>query len=209
MYKTGDKDKALVFHKHKKNFTADLETLRSKHAHDEEATLPKYHYADVAYTVEKCFPDIGLQDLEVGIVRAIGLCSKEIPNVADIDAFVCWEVGWPTDGPQVAQGKGNTDVVRNSGSPGMMVVVVVVVGGGGGKGGDVVLYSMDGVEFQYKKVVKIDRTKAFQRFLERKKATFEVFHNRGFLRKAISLGRAVVKLDDLLVHSEVYEVVEV
>ena len=64
-------------------------------------------------------------------------------------------------------------------------------------------------EFNYSKVLKIERTKAFQRFLERRKATFEVFHYRGFLRKSISLGRGMLKLDGLLNRTEVVEVVEV
>lgn len=64
-------------------------------------------------------------------------------------------------------------------------------------------------EFNYKKLLKIDRTKSFQRFVERRKATFEVIHYRGFLRKSVSLGKGHLKLDAFLDKSEVHEVIEV
>jgi hypothetical protein len=42
-----------------------------------------------------------------------------------------------------------------------------------------------------------------------KKATFEVFHYRGFLRKAISLGKATIKLEQFLNKAEIHQVLDV
>ncbi|CAG8836489.1 9571_t:CDS:2, partial [Racocetra persica] len=42
----------------------------------------------------------------------------------------------------------------------------------------------------------------------RKKAIFEVFHYRGFLRRAISLGKAQLKLDSLAGKAEIHEVLD-
>lgn len=38
--------------------------------------------------------------------------------------------------------------------------------------------------------------------------TFEIFHYRGFLWKALSLGKVVVKLDGLLDNCEIHEIVD-
>jgi len=65
------------------------------------------------------------------------------------------------------------------------------------------------LEFNWKKVINIERTKAFQRYLSSKKATFEVFHYKGFLRKAISLGKATFKLEQLLNKAEIHHVLDV
>lgn len=55
----------------------------------------------------------------------------------------------------------------------------------------------------HKRVLKIERTKAFQRFVERRKLSMELWQYRGFLRKAVSLGRVAVRLEDLLTRAEI------
>lgn len=69
------------------------------------------------------------------------------------------------------------------------------------------------VEYMYTKKIKIERTRTFHRFLERKKASFEVFHYRGMLfgltGRRVSLGKCLVKMDGLLGKCEVHEVLEV
>ena len=173
-YQNGDKESALRFHKYKKNLAADLASLESHN------TVPKFHYEDVTYTIERTFTELALNDMEVCVLRAVGLNSKEVPS-SDIESYVNWEVGWPTEGPNASQGKGDTTVVKRS---------------------------MDPI-YNFTKVIKIERSKPFQRFLERKKAVFEVFHSRGFLRKPLSLGKGLLKLDALMNQSEVSELIEV
>jgi hypothetical protein len=58
-------------------------------------------------------------------------------------------------------------------------------------------------QLDFKKLFKIERTKPFQRFVERKKIGLELWQYRGFLRKSVSLGRVTLKLDDLLEKAEV------
>ena len=66
--------------------------------------------------------------------------------------------------------------------------------------------------YAFTKKIKIERTKTFQRFLERKKATFElVFHSVQYFvmaKKTVS-ARAQVKLDTLLSKCEIHEMIPV
>ncbi|ORX79251.1 hypothetical protein K493DRAFT_342720 [Basidiobolus meristosporus CBS 931.73] len=96
----------------------------------------------------------------------------------NVDAYVSFDLGWPTEGS--GPGKGDTAVIRKSMDP----------------------------EFQFNRRIPIERTRSFQRFVERKKAVFEVFHYRGFLWRAVSLGKVQVKLDRLLHRCEIHEVLE-
>ena len=102
-YKTGDKQNALQFHKMKKTIEADLASIKSAQTH--QLPPPPFIFRDVSYKTEKVFMEIAMTDMEIGIVRCIGLPS-------DADIYISWEVGWPTEGPNVAQGKGDSEVFK-------------------------------------------------------------------------------------------------
>ncbi|CAG8528003.1 14725_t:CDS:2, partial [Cetraspora pellucida] len=176
--RSGNKNQAIAFLRYKKGFSADLTSLKSYQKHNKD--IPPFHYRDVTYNIENAFLELSANDMEVCIERAWTLGNKEV-NGKDVEAYVSWDIGWPTEGSSGAgSGKGDTSVAKRSMDP----------------------------EFNYKKIISIERTKSFQRFISRKKATFEVFHYRGFLRRAISLGKAQLKLDSLTGKAEIHEVLD-
>ena len=67
------------------------------------------------------------------------------------------------------------------------------------------------IEYNFKALVKIERTKAFQRFLERRKVNVEIFHQTksffGIMSSKVVIGKAVIKLDDLLTKCEIHQFV--
>jgi hypothetical protein len=64
-------------------------------------------------------------------------------------------------------------------------------------------------QFNFTQLIPIERTKPFQRHLERKKLAVELFHYRGFLWKSYSIGKAQMRLDRLLKETVVEETVQV
>ncbi|RIA99742.1 hypothetical protein C1645_746568 [Glomus cerebriforme] len=172
--KTGNKTDATTFYRYKKSFVADLTSLTSYSMHGKE--VPAFHFQDITYNIENAFLELSTNDMEVCIVRAYNLGNKEV-NGKDVDAYVSWDIGWPTEG---GSGKGDTSTASRGMDP----------------------------EFNWKKIINIERSKAFQRYISSKKATFEVFHYRGFLRKAISLGKATIKLETLLNKAEIHSVLD-
>jgi hypothetical protein len=68
------------------------------------------------------------------------------------------------------------------------------------------------VDYNHSKKVKIERNKTFQRVLERKKISFEIFnHITQFLiiSKKTAIGKVQLKLDGLLTRCEVHEIADV
>lgn len=122
--KAGDKQNALVFHKYKKAFGTDLLILQQQQQR-QSSSLADFELQPVSYAVEKVFLDIGLQDIQLEIIRGIGLSSKEVGS-ADVNAYVSWEFGWPTEGPNIGQGKGDTET-KKSMDPGKSVGVLAMV----------------------------------------------------------------------------------
>ncbi|KAL7754268.1 hypothetical protein RI367_000249 [Sorochytrium milnesiophthora] len=185
-YVTNQKPVAVTFHRYKKQFQADRDTLLSlqrQHPGSSSGTaLPQVRYQDVQYQVENAFADVPVNELQVTMVRAMGLYAKEVA-ANDICSFVSWDLGGY---PETGEGRGDTDVVRNAMNP----------------------------EYNATKNIRIERNRALQRHFERKKATLEVFHRGGgilgfgLLAKNISLGKVIVKLDTLLTKSEINQVAD-
>ncbi|KAL1919989.1 uncharacterized protein VTP21DRAFT_1135 [Calcarisporiella thermophila] len=174
----GQRQQAVSFNRLKKVFEADLQSLISHRDHGRP--VPAFHYHSICYEVQNTFPDIDMGQVEVEVIRGVELGSREVPG-RETEAYVVFDFGWPPEGnPGYGQGKETSSVAKRGPNP----------------------------EFSVKKRIPIDRNKAFQRHLERKKATFEVFHYRGFFRKAVSLGRAQCTLSPLLRQCEIHEVVE-
>ncbi|KAK3847539.1 MAG: hypothetical protein J3R72DRAFT_167165 [Linnemannia gamsii] len=177
-YQIGDKTTALEFHKRNKNFKVDLVSLQSHRSHGKRA--PAFHFQDVRFELEHGFyQEIGLNDLSLNIVRAWDLSHKDV-QPSDMDAYVTWDLGWPTESMAGAgSGKGTTPSIRRTTKP----------------------------DYNYSKTVGIERTRGFQRFVERRKATFEVWHYRGLLWKDYLIGRGQIALQPLMNHSEIHEII--
>ncbi|KAF9922872.1 Coiled-coil and C2 domain-containing protein 1B [Linnemannia zychae] len=177
-HQIGDKNTALQFHKLNKTFKADLVSLRSHRSHGKKA--PAFHFQDVRFELEHGFyQEIGPNDLSLNIIKAWDLSHKDV-QPADIDAYVIWDLGWPTENMAGAgSGKGTTPSIKKTARP----------------------------EFNYSKTLGIERSKAFHRFVERRKITFEVWHYRGLLWKDYLIGRGQIALQPLMNHSEIHEIV--
>jgi hypothetical protein len=114
--KTGNKIEATTFYRYKKSFAADLTSLISYRTHGKN--VPAFHFQDVTYSIENAFLELSANDMEVCIVRAYNLGSKEV-NGKDVDAFVSWDIGWPTEGsPGAGNGKGDTSTAPRGMDPG-------------------------------------------------------------------------------------------
>ncbi|KAF9172603.1 Coiled-coil and C2 domain-containing protein 1B [Mortierella sp. AD010] len=177
-YQSGDLQTAVKFRSLEKTFIADLESLQSHRSHGKKA--PAFHFQDVRFELEVgYYQEIGLNDLSLNIVRAWDLSHKDV-QPSDIEAYVLWDLGWPTENMAGAgSGKGSTPTAKRSSKP----------------------------EFNFTKTLGIQRGMAFQRFAEKKKITFEVWHYRGFLWKGYFIGRAQLPLAALLNHSEIHQII--
>ena len=67
-FKSGKKDKALEFHKNKKAFLADLETLTAL-SQTPGAKAPVFTYLNVKYDVEVRFPELSPNELLLSLVK--------------------------------------------------------------------------------------------------------------------------------------------
>ncbi|KAG0307554.1 Coiled-coil and C2 domain-containing protein 1B [Dissophora globulifera] len=144
-FQVGHKQTALEFHKLNKVFKTDLVSLQSCRNHGKK--VPAFHFQDVRFELEVGFyQEIGVNDLSLSVVRAWDLSHKDV-QPTDIEAYVLWDLGWPTENMAgTGAGKGTTPTVKRTIKP----------------------------EFNYSKTLSIERTRAFQRFVERRKATFEL-----------------------------------
>ncbi|KAG0340265.1 Coiled-coil and C2 domain-containing protein 1B [Podila humilis] len=178
-YQRGDKQTALEFHKLNKIFKTDLVSLQSYRKHGKKP--PAFHFQDVRFEIEVgYYQEIGLNEMALSILRAWDLSHKEV-QASDIEAYVSWDLGWPTENmANSGAGKGDTSTVKKTAKP----------------------------DFGYRKVLNIERTRVFERFVERRKATFEVYHYRGIFRSNYLLGRVQVPLQPLLQHSEIHEILQ-
>ena len=68
--------------------------------------------------------DLSANDMEVCIVRAYNLGNKEV-NGKDVDAYVSWDIGWPTEGsPGAGSGKGDTTTAPRGMDPGLTLLIL-------------------------------------------------------------------------------------
>ncbi|RKP24560.1 hypothetical protein SYNPS1DRAFT_23368 [Syncephalis pseudoplumigaleata] len=93
-------------------------------------------------------------------------------------------------------------------SPGPMDVFVQWDNGlEGGKGTSPTVAKQREPVFDYRAKQTIQRNRMLQRHVERKKMVLDVMSYRGFLRGSVCIGRATLKLDGLLKHCTIDEVV--
>ncbi|KAJ3332982.1 Coiled-coil and C2 domain-containing protein 1B, partial [Kappamyces sp. JEL0680] len=190
-FTANQKDLALDFHKRKKTMTQMKQTLSTmKHLPLDPQNLPfQFSYTTLEYTIAQSHPDVALDQMEVAIIKGMDMSAA---GDASIETGVWFDMGWPFNASgTLPEGKGGTATLKglHPGKPAGLTA-----------------------EYQLKQTIKIERTKAFQRFLERRKATFEAYAVTkslfGIMSTKTPLGKAVVKLDDLLSKCEIHQVVQ-
>ncbi|KAL9545413.1 hypothetical protein MBANPS3_007169 [Mucor bainieri] len=146
--------------------------------HATKPNIPALHYEQVDYTYKNLLDTVPDNMMEFKILRAISLPTLDIST--NLEPFVAWDFGgWPPENTaQAAMNKGETPVV-----PGI------------------------NPEFDFTLLIPISRTnRLFQRYVQRKKLTIEVFHNKytyGLFRRPVSLGKVVIPMDRLLTKSSI------
>ncbi|TPX32193.1 hypothetical protein SmJEL517_g04666 [Synchytrium microbalum] len=180
--KANRKDLAGEFHRLSKGSASDLAIVTSL-LQQPHSRPPIFTHKNVTYEYEHYFAELPNEEMEIVIVAGHGLGTREVKG-EDVAGYVVFDLGWPTDedGTPMAESKGETPVISRNPNP----------------------------EFNYKKSVRYDKSRSFQRFLERKTATFDVMHSRGLslIWKPICLGRANVPLSALLKSAEFHEVIQ-
>ncbi|KAH9628966.1 hypothetical protein HF086_001876 [Spodoptera exigua] len=97
---------AKMYEKLAETVKEDLDVLRVAVLNNRG--LPNFHYVTREFSITQCNTDLGVNDLELTIVRGIAY------NVAkDIDTYVRFEFPFPQEAPV----SDRTDVVKNSNSP--------------------------------------------------------------------------------------------
>lgn len=146
--------------------------------HATKPNIPPLHYEQVDYTYKNLLDTIPDNMMEFKIIKAISLPTLDIST--NLEPFVTWDFGgWPPENTaQAAMNKGETPVVSGV-NP----------------------------EFDFTLQIPISRTnRLFQRYVQRKKLTIEVFHNKytyGLFRRPVSLGKVVIPMDRLLTKSSI------
>lgn len=159
-----------------KAFSTDLVSLGAHKSSNQ--SIPSLHYEQVDYTYKNILDNIPDNMMEFKIIRAVSLPTLDIST--KLEPFVTWDFGgWPPENTaQAAMNKGETPVV-----PGI------------------------NPEYDFSTQIPISRTnRLFTRYLQRKKLTIEVFHNKytyGLFRRPTSLGKVVIPMDRLLTKSSI------
>ncbi|KAG2222805.1 hypothetical protein INT45_011615 [Circinella minor] len=158
-------------------FTADVVSLRSRHDQN-QTTTPQLHYEHVDYTYKNILDHIPVNQMELRIIRGNGLQSMDIAS--EVEPYVTWDFGgWPPENTaQAALGKGETAVKKGT-NPEFDITVQIPIARG---------------------------NRAFLRYLQRRRLTLEVFHNRysyGLFRRPLSLGKILIPMDQLLTKASI------
>ncbi|KAI9099796.1 hypothetical protein DFS34DRAFT_506846 [Phlyctochytrium arcticum] len=168
---------AAQFAKIRKDTQNNLEALRAART-KESFREPTVQMSCLKYQTGRSFPDISLDTMEVRIQKATNLQIKGV-SLDDINTLVAYEFPWQNSAADPAPSvKGETSVVKGTNSP----------------------------EYNHVRTIKITRNRAFQRFLEKKKAVIEVFQTQRtflLLEKRVPLAKCYIKLDPLLTKCEI------
>ncbi|KAJ2962085.1 hypothetical protein NQZ79_g2781 [Umbelopsis isabellina] len=169
----GSNNLGNVFKDLAKTFAADSASVKS--AESSNGSLPRFHYQNVSYAYRETNSDISSNEMIVHVKKAMQLQSLEA-SAQNIEAYVQWDLGgWPPESvPQAHLGKGQTPSAGKGGNP----------------------------DFDFKTSIPIARqNRAFMRYLQRKKATFEVYHKRysyGLFARPLFLGKVTLEMNSLL-----------
>lgn len=118
-------DSANAYQQLEQAFTADLVSIRSRRDQDMKTT-PQLHYELVNYTYKNILDHIPINQMELKIIKGIGLQSLDIST--NIEPFVTWDFGgWPPENTaQASLGKGETAVQKGT-EPGMYHLVSGII----------------------------------------------------------------------------------
>eukprot|EP00294_Goniomonas_avonlea_P005735 CAMPEP_0114572088 /NCGR_PEP_ID=MMETSP0114-20121206/18098_1 /TAXON_ID=31324 /ORGANISM="Goniomonas sp, Strain m" /LENGTH=458 /DNA_ID=CAMNT_0001759261 /DNA_START=24 /DNA_END=1396 /DNA_ORIENTATION=+ len=98
--KKADKSLALPFFRERRLLLTQIEKLKVL-AKNPDAQIPSFHLQQRAYTLQRTFPDVALDDIELQIVGCQGL---HIPGKDTApNAFVTFEFAYPSDNVQKIQ----------------------------------------------------------------------------------------------------------
>lgn len=165
-----------AYYQAEKALSADLVSLRAYK--NGNSSLPPLHYEQTSYVYKNINDHIPSNMMELKITRAVSLPTLDIAT--NLEPFVTWDLGgWPPENTaQASMNKGETSIQ---------------------KGPD--------PQFDFSLMIPITRTnRAFLRYLQRKKLTVEVFHNKyayGLFRRPTSLGKVVIPMERLVTKSSI------
>ncbi|KAI8990966.1 hypothetical protein BDF20DRAFT_841936 [Mycotypha africana] len=151
----------------------------------DKPTIPStLHYEQVNYTYKNINDTIPDNIMEFKIIRAISLPTLNIAT--QLDPFATWDFGgWPPENTaQAVMNRGETPVITGTTDP----------------------------QFNFTMQIPISRTnRLFQRYVQRRKLTIEVFHNKysyGLFRRPVPLGKITLPMEQLLTKSSISGVFE-
>ncbi|PHZ07675.1 uncharacterized protein RHIMIDRAFT_273911 [Rhizopus microsporus ATCC 52813] len=165
-----------AYYQAEKALSADLVSLRAYK--NGNSSLPPLHYEQTSYVYKNINDHIPSNMMELKVIRAVSLPTLDIAT--NLEPFVTWDLGgWPPENTaQASMNKGETSIQ---------------------KGPD--------PQFDFSLMIPITRTnRAFLRYLQRKKLTVEVFHNKysyGLFRRPTSLGKVVIPMERLVTKSSI------
>ncbi|KAJ2772186.1 hypothetical protein IWQ57_001873 [Coemansia nantahalensis] len=184
--KGGDKQKALEFHRLKKQAAADLATLGSYAANGRQQPPPFLHRTVQWAMAAEQRRDIGAGQLQVAIGRVSSDGDLAATLGGESDFYVQWELGWPRDRGT----RGYTRTIRFK-----------EFDGGGGSADARYTHAVDMVDRQ--------NTRPLQRWADRARLTVELYKYMGLLWGSQLIGRAALPLAALRAQSEAAATVEV
>ncbi|KAJ2769660.1 hypothetical protein IWQ56_002463 [Coemansia nantahalensis] len=184
--KGGDKQKALEFHRLKKQAAADLATLGSYAANGRQQPPPFLHRTVQWAMAAEQRRDIGAGQLQVAIGRVSSGGDLAATLGGESDFYVQWELGWPRDRGT----RGYTRTIRFK-----------EFDGGGGSADARYTHAVDMVDRQ--------NTRPLQRWADRARLTVELYKYMGLLWGSQLIGRAALPLAALRAQSEAAATVEI
>ena len=111
-FKSGQKEKALEFHKRKKVYAADLETVNALSS-TPGSVPPAFKYVQVAYDIETSYPELAMTELELSIIKAYDL---NLLPVADLESSISFQFEGLDDS---SESKGETGTIKKDINPGL------------------------------------------------------------------------------------------
>ncbi|CEP08021.1 hypothetical protein [Parasitella parasitica] len=146
--------------------------------HATKPNIPPLHYEQVDYTYKNLLDTIPENMMEFKIIKATSLPTLDIS--AKLEPFVAWNFGgWPPENTaQAAMNRGETPIAAGI-NP----------------------------QYDFNVQIPISRTnRLFQRYLQRKKLTVEVYHNNyayGLFKRPVLLGKLVIPMERLLTKASI------
>lgn len=179
--KTAQKPQAVATQK--KLVQKDIETLQALQTTNSPA--PGYKFVDFGYEVEQRFDEIGIDEMEVCVMR-----TWDIEVVGEYYISV-----------QFMEGRVDSGVITDSSKKIILLKKIILF----------IIYFCAYIDVEYKHTFPIARNKQLHRYMTKKNLVLELFTKTKswFSSNIVPVGKAQVKLDALMEGTEVHEVVDV